>query len=413
MCPARKSRRETKANRPANWGIAHWIFPLFVVAVAPASAQQPSQNFAIPKLDSREVPVPLPPATYLQLLKMTPEELALVDVARMNLLFAAALPGSEDLDIEAGLKAIDEMAVYVQKRTEELRPKFLANPEKFRNSEAFFKMTVLVTVLQKEKGLVYDPKFSIRPGEGYDKAAQAEMVKSSKNIFINGLLSGKHLGTCSSMPVLWTAIGRRLGYPLSLVHAKKHLFVRWDDKNDRFNVEASQGVMASPPDEEYKTWPFPLTDEEIDKGPYLKNLTPAEEMADAMNARFWQLMHYQRYDEALGLAIKLRQMLPQADKYLALADAAAPLLSPSSIPGPPADPTPVIPNPAAKIAASMEAPRVSGFSSLPKEVTDRLPLQVRSVMGIPQPVNSIPGMPDEVARSLSPEVRAIMQVNQR
>jgi hypothetical protein len=123
------------------------------------------------------------------------------------------------------------------------------------------------------------------------------------------------------MPVLWTAIGRRLGYPLSLVHDKKHLFVRWEDKKDRFNVEASQGVMASPPDEEYKTWPFPLTDEEIAKGPYLKNLAPAEEMADAMNARFWQLMHYQRYDEALGLAIKLRQMLPQADKYLALADA--------------------------------------------------------------------------------------------
>jgi hypothetical protein len=236
------------------------------------------------------------------------------------------------------------------------------------------------------------------------------MVKSSKNIFINGLLSDERLGTCSSMPVLWTAIGRRLGYPLSLVHAKNHLFVRWEDKKDRFNVEASKGVMASPPDASYKTWPFPLTDEEIAKGPYLKSLTPTEEMADAMNARFWELMHYRRYDEALGIALKLRQMLPHADKYLVLVEAASPLLPHSMIPSLPVDPTPVIPNPAAAIATPLGAPR---FPAIPAEVAAHLPPQARLLMGIPEPASSIPGIPDQVAQSLLPEVRAILQQNQR
>ncbi len=360
-------------------------------------------------LNTQEVPLPPQPTTYHDLLKMSPEELAQVDVARMNLLFAKNLPGSEDLDIEAALKTVNELAHYIQKRTEELRPKFEANPEKFRNSEAFFKMTVLVTVLQKEEGLVYDPRFAIRPGEGYDEAVKAEMVKSSKHIFINGLLDDK-LGTCSSMPVLWTAIGRRLGYPLKLAHAKNHLFVRWEDEKERFNVEASQGVMASPPDEEYKTWPFPLTDKEVVRGPYLKSLTPTEEMADALNARFWSLMHYRRFDEALGVALKVRNLLPEADKYLALADAASPLLSPPMISGMPVDPRPTIPNPTADIIAAMQ-PNMPGVPATPGiPGADLLPAHVRALMGETLPNKSIPGIHDELAEFLPQNVRSALQM---
>jgi hypothetical protein len=39
--------------------------------------------------------------------------------------------------------------------------------------------------------------------------------------------------------VLYVAIGRRLGYPLKLVECKGHLFVRWEDAKERFNIEGT------------------------------------------------------------------------------------------------------------------------------------------------------------------------------
>ena len=62
-------------------------------------------------------------------------------------------------------------------------------------------------------------------------------------LFIHGIIDGPG-GTCASMPVLYVAVGRRLGYPLKLVEARGHLLLRWDDPlgqrlgtPDVFNVE--------------------------------------------------------------------------------------------------------------------------------------------------------------------------------
>lgn len=352
-----------------------------------------------------EIPLPKLPPNYFDVLNLSDEELEKLDVARMNLLFAANLPGSEGLGIEVSLGQVDEMAHYVKKRTEELRPKFEANPERFQNSEEFFKMTVLVTVLQKEVGLSYDPKFAIRPGEGYDAAAMAEMSKSSKNVFINGLLASEpRQGTCSSMPVLFAAVGRRLHYPLRLVHAKNHLFVRWHDDKVRFNVEATEGVMASPPDEEYKRWPFPLTDEQIQNGPYLKSLSQKEEMADFLNARFWVLMKYQRYEEALGVALTLRKMFPKATKYLPLANAAAPLLHPPALDGPPRNPYEP-PNPMAGVLSTIMPDGRLG-PMVDCAVLETPPPHARAALG--DRSNAVPEIPG--SEFLPPHVRSAMQI---
>ena len=68
------------------------------------------------------------------------------------------------------------------------------------------------------------------------------------------------------MPVLYVAVGRRLGYPLKLATTKGHLFARWDGLDhsypawrERFNIEGTHG-FSSYPDDYYKTWPFKLTD---------------------------------------------------------------------------------------------------------------------------------------------------------
>ena len=64
------------------------------------------------------------------------------------------------------------------------------------------------------------------------------------------------------MPVLYIAIGRRLGYPLKLVTTKAHLFIRWESATDRFNVEATGRGMNRYDDEHFKHWPFPVTEED-------------------------------------------------------------------------------------------------------------------------------------------------------
>ena len=93
------------------------------------------------------------------------------------------------------------------------------------------------------------------------------------------------LGTCSSLPVLQVAVGRRLGYPLKLVTTKGHLFVRWEDAHERFNIEAAGRGVNRFTDDYYRHWPFELAPaEEVAEG-YLKSLTPPEELAVFLSIR--------------------------------------------------------------------------------------------------------------------------------
>ncbi len=49
-------------------------------------------------------------------------------------------------------------------------------------------------------------------------------ASDSRFLFIHGLLTGFG-GTCVSMPILYLAIARRLGYPLKLVETKEALLL--------------------------------------------------------------------------------------------------------------------------------------------------------------------------------------------
>ena len=79
------------------------------------------------------------------------------------------------------------------------------------------------------------------------------------------------------MPVACVAVGRELGFPLKLAGAKGHLFFRWDDGVKKMNFECTNRVNIRS-DEEFRKWPHPISDQEMAKGLYLKNLTPREEI---------------------------------------------------------------------------------------------------------------------------------------
>ena len=132
--------------------------------------------------------------------------------------------------------------------------------------------------------LGYDPAHIEVPGQALE--SDNSFFSDSKAVFIHGMTRPNGLGTCSSMPVFYVAIGRRLGYPLKLVKAKGHLFARWDEGRSRsFNIECTSIGFVSHTDEEYRTWPAPFKPDEEQSESYLKSLTPVQELAVFLTIR--------------------------------------------------------------------------------------------------------------------------------
>ena len=230
-----------------------------------------------------------------------------MDVATMNLLCAQGLPGSENLDMAAGLRTLDEWARHVEVEIARNHHRFVENPAEYENKEDLFKVVMLILTLQQDLGVHYDAASMGVAALPHATQAQIEAdladehyFKDSKAAFLHGILGEAHTGTCSSLPVLYAAVGRRLGFPLKLVLAKGHVFVRWDEGEgkERFNMEGTGGV-DSPPDEHYREWPLPISPEEVASGEYLRSLTPAEELAVFLETRAECLRANGRMDEAL------------------------------------------------------------------------------------------------------------------
>ena len=210
-----------------------------------------------------------------RLCELSDVELATYDIGELNLLVARGLPGAEDLDISACLEKLNTWANLVRLNTDHWWPNFMRSPEKYEHSPAKFRMLCLVTVLQRYLGVRYHLPFNEGEYDGTD----------SRNLFLHGLLSG-HGGTCVTMPILYAAVGRRLGYPLKIAHAKEHSFVRWEENGgERFNIEATSEGFCPHDDAYYHDRPRPLTHEDIYTGFYLRSLTPREELADFLASR--------------------------------------------------------------------------------------------------------------------------------
>ena len=73
--------------------------------------------------------------TLDSLLRMSADELAQLDLARMNLLCAEGLSGAEKLDVTKCLDALNEWAERVRAETEKYLPRFHRNPAEYNHSE--------------------------------------------------------------------------------------------------------------------------------------------------------------------------------------------------------------------------------------------------------------------------------------
>lgn len=222
---------------------------------------------------------------YRSWLSMSEADFREGDLAEHNLQAATVLPGAERLSIPDAMSQVAQWTELVALGTERcLRqdPALAGEP-----TEGHFRMLVMATVLQRNLGARYNLDFAT--GE-YD-------ARDSRSLFIHGLLEGIG-GSCVSMPILSLAIGRRLDYPLFLVEAKEHFFLRWAEPDLVFNIECAADGFLSHRDEYYLQWPQPILEHE--RQHFLRNLSPREEAATMLAQRGCCLQDNLRLEEAVA-----------------------------------------------------------------------------------------------------------------
>ena len=207
-----------------------------------------------------------------QILSRWPEsELGRLDTAITNLICSGGLPGASALNIDDCRRTLDKKTAAVRAETERKLPLYYRQPSAYRNSEAFFRMLVLTTVLQRDFGIHCSQRMNAMP--------DSEFFSKPEHLFLHGVIETR-AGSCSSLPPMYAAVGRRLGYPLKLVTTCQHAFLRWDAPNEvPFNIECTAMGFVSHPDEYYRTWPRKLSTRELRNHCFLQSLTPRQEFA--------------------------------------------------------------------------------------------------------------------------------------
>jgi hypothetical protein len=246
------------------------------------------------------------------LLRTSTDGVGAHDPAVVNLLCSEGLPGSEGLDVDRCLSLLMEWARQVAWKTEQTITRFHHSPKEFNNSPTYFRLLVLVTVLQRDIGVHFNPACVGR-----------WRFDDSQDAFLHGLLNGRRMGTCVSMPVLYVAIGKLLGYPMFLALTKGHVFARWDGDGERLNVEGTSRGFVSRPDAEYAQWPHPITLHEIEREGYLQSLSRAEELALFLGIRGNCLEDAGRWPEAreaYAHAVRFDPRRPHYQRLLQTAD---------------------------------------------------------------------------------------------
>jgi hypothetical protein len=269
--------------------------------------------------------VQLPVASFEELAAGAGDFLHSCDIAVLNLAAAKGLPGCASLDVDGCLHKLDGWAAQVRIETARhlyrFDPRAPQPPSAFHygNSLGRFLCYFLLQVLQEDCGVRYSPERKFQP----DFCQPADL-------FIHGILNGVG-GTCASMPVVYAAVGRRLGYPLKLVEGREHLFCRWDDPRgtlirwphlsecwmppERFNVEGAGEGIAYHPDSYYIQWPRLWTEADFSHGRYLRSLDSREELASFLIQRgecFWDLG---QAGEALKAHWFARKLSPDDPRY--------------------------------------------------------------------------------------------------
>jgi hypothetical protein len=156
-----------------------------------------AQNASIePQTRIRRATVPIQKLpTFSELAMMNNEELSKQDLALLNLRAAEELPGAEKINVVDTMAELDRWANRVRNETENNLQQFYKSPGDFRNSIAYFRMLMLVTVLQQDFGAHYN----------LQRINNIDFTRS-QDLFIHGLVgatTGAHAFRCLCYTLWW------------------------------------------------------------------------------------------------------------------------------------------------------------------------------------------------------------------
>lgn len=243
------------------------------------------------------------------------------DIGRANLACAVGLPMAGDVGVDRYLRILDEWTARVRLRTREWRTVFAEHGDEYGGSEPLWRMHCLCRTLTSDFGVRYNPDRLDPQADGV-RMAEPDWT-DSRDLFVHGLLGPKRSGTCSSIPVLIVAIGRRLGYPLNLVHAPGHVFCRWDGIGHRMrswrrrhNIE-----MAGDREDDYyrrhPTWtPLVAARERVAETPmFLRSLASSEVAAAFLASRGHVFEECDRPEAAAAMYAAAKRLAPANRAY--------------------------------------------------------------------------------------------------
>ncbi len=241
--------------------------------------------------------------TWRELVRLPEADMSRLDIALVNLICADGLPDATKINRRYCLETIDRWAEIVRDYTDRHLYAYWRDPARYENSEAKFRVLLMVTVLQRDLGVRYNPA-----------KIPDEARFETEDSFLHGLIQGDG-GTCASMPILYAAVGRRLGYPIKFATTYRHKFNRWEDSQEQFNIEASCVGLSIPPDEHFRTGRYePMKEFEVEARSLLTQ-SPREEVADCMVQRAYRFLEDKDYTRALESYLWGLELAPENIYY--------------------------------------------------------------------------------------------------
>ena len=243
---------------------------------------------------------------YRQLLACSDTELAQVDPLVMNLLVAKSIPSLADLEIARYQQLADQWAEGIRARLPRAERVFQKSPGDWKNDIRFLRLAVLCEYVDRDLGIRYRED---------QRDIKAVLYTDPRDLFLNGVMDTRQ-GTCGNMSMLHVALGRRLGWPVSLASAGSHFICRYDDGQVTYNIEATQtglGGFKSPPDE-YYIKEYNLTPKAIHSGSDLRWVPPRELLGIFLGLRGRHMRDTGRWDEAERDYLLARHLFPSNRK---------------------------------------------------------------------------------------------------
>jgi hypothetical protein len=245
---------------------------------------------------------------WKELIGCSDEQLAALDVAEVNLACAADFPDAPTAEmVTECLDRLNHYAKWIKVYTEERLPFFRANSKLYGNQESVFRVVTMISLLQQMYGVQYNPE-KIPDDVPFDLA----------DTFIHGALLGQG-GTCATLPVVYAAVGRRLGYPIKLVWTRQHQFCRWEGNGERFNIEANNFSIDSPPDDKYRNGKYAVEDPSLERAyRWLESNTPRMELSGFLmqrGYRWFDLGNFKESTDSFAWAAVVDQQ-NQAPRYI-------------------------------------------------------------------------------------------------